>query len=338
MKLTAEEHRLLELEQMEYRILLDNIRQPRMTYHKGLAIACTGNAGGSDSVIHGRPSGGMLIRFGNRNIIVDPGENSLSFLNAAGYDPYQITDLIASHSHNDHVGDLSSFVSSALQLNLAAKTDANILVTPSLVDYDNIKTTQYGFMLPAYAWQGNVQALYWQDTCLKRYDGEIFQSKKSFDIDDRVTITAVEARHSAALASGFIFTTPLGKLAYTGDTEYFSELLELYKGVSLLWMNMNTLSLDSINGNPDCIPEYCSYTRNHLGYAGVCKLIEEIKPRTAIISHFGSQLLSQVDDIQTSLRTRFSHQEVNIFCAHTGDEFIFEQSLDLPPYLGSFRP
>lgn len=338
MKLTAEEHRLLELEQMEYRALLDNIRRPRITHHKELAITCTGNAGGSDSIIHGRPSGGMLIRFGNRNIIVDPGENSLSFLNAAGFDPYQITDVIASHSHNDHVGDLTSFVSSALQLNLIPRPDANILVAPSLVDYDNIKVTQYGFVLPAYAWQGNVRALYWQDTCLKRYDGEIFHSQKSFNIGDRVTVTAIEARHSALLANGFIFTTPLGKIAYTGDTEYFPALIELYKGASLLWMNMNTLSLDSINDNRNCIPEHCTYTRNHLGYAGVCKLIEEIKPQTAIISHFGSQLLSQVDDIQTSLRARFAHQETNIFCAHTGDEFIFEQSLDQPPYIGSFCP
>lgn len=327
MKLSANEHKLFELERKEYQGLLDNISKSRKSNREGLSIACIGNAGGSDSIIHGNPSGGMLIRYKDRNIIVDPGENSLSYLREAGFDPYQITDVIASHAHNDHVGDLTSIVSSALQLNMVSNRDTNILIPPTLVDYENAQATRFGFTLPAYAWEANVRVLYWKNTRVKRYDGETIQSVKTVSIGEHIKITSVEGRHSKMPVSGYIFTTPLGKLAYTGDTEYFPELAEQYKGSDLLWMHMNTLGLDSMKDTESNVPEQAGTVRNHLGYVGVCKLIEAVRPKTAIVSHFGSQLLSKVDAIQNMLRERFDGQGVNIFCTHTGDEFCFGQSL-----------
>lgn len=338
MKLSANEYKLFELEHKEYQSLLENISKSRKSNQKGLSIACIGNAGGRDSIIHGNPSGGMLIRFKDRNIIVDPGENSLSFLRGAGFDPYQITDVIASHAHNDHIGDLTSIVSSAIQLNLTSSLDTNILVSPTLVDYENAKATRFGFTLPAYAWKANVRALYWKDTQLKRYDGEMIQSVKTASVGEDIRITSVEGRHSEMPVSGFIFTTPLGKLAYTGDTEFFPELTEQYKDADILWMHMNTLGLDSMKDTESNITEQAGTVRNHLGYVGVCKLIEAVRPKTAIVSHFGSQLLSKVDAIQSLLRERFDDQGVNIFCTHTGDEFIFEQSFSQQPGCGKCCP
>ena len=336
MKLSDNEHKLFELERKEYQELLNDISRPRKVDRKGLAITCIGNSGGSDSILHGHPSGGMLIHFEDRCIIVDPGENCLSYLMGVGFDPYQITDVIASHSHNDHVGDLTSIISSALQLNLVPNKNTNILVSPSLVDYENSENTRYGFTLPAYAWEGNVRMLYWQDTQVKRYDGGMIQSEKSASLGDDITIMSVEGRHSEIPVSGYIFTTPLGKLAYTGDTEFFPELAELYKGSDILWMNLNTLGLNSMRDTEDSVPDETTYVRNHLGYVGVCKLIDTVRPKTAIISHFGSQLLPKVDEIQALLQKRFDNDAINIFCVVTGDEFCFEQSLGEEPSLGSF--
>ena len=338
MKLSDNEHKLLELERKEYRALLGDIRRTRKTNRKDLSITCIGNAGGSDSIIHGKPSGGMLIRFNDRNIIVDPGNNSLTFLMDAGFDPYQVTDIIASHPHDDHVGDLTSFVSAALQLNLVSNSETNILVPPSLVDYENAEATRYGFTLPVYAWQGNVRTLYWKDTQAKRYDGKIVQTEKTASIGNNVKVTSIEGRHSNMQVSGYILSTPFGKLAYTGDTEYFPELTEQYKDVDLLWMNMNTLGLDSITDTECYVPEQVSFVKNHLGYAGVCELIDAVRPKTAIISHFGSQLLSKVDEVQNILRERFGSLGVNIYCVHTGDEFSFKESLAQKPDLERFLP
>jgi len=336
MKLSDNERKLFELERKEYKILLDDISRPRKPARKGLIITCIGNSGGRDSIVHGHPSGGMMIHFGDRCIVVDPGENCLSYLNESGFDPYQITDVIASHSHNDHVGDLTSIVSSALQLNLAPNKDTNILVSPSLIDYENAENTRYGFTLPTYAWQGNVRMLYWQDIQVKRYDGEMIQSVKKASIGDDIIVMSVEGRHSEVPVSGYIFNTPLGKLAYTGDTEFFPELVDLYKGSDVLWMNLNTLGLDSTRDTETYIADEVSHVQNHLGYVGVCNLIEMVRPKTAIVSHFGSQLLPKVDEIQALLQKRFDNYGINIFCVLTGDECCFEQSFSEEPGLGSF--
>ena len=336
MKLSNNERKLFELERKEYKTLLDDISRPRKIDRKGLTITCIGNSGGRDSILHGHPSGGMMIHFGGRCIVVDPGENCLSYLNESGFDPYQITDVIASHSHNDHVGDLTSIISSALQLNLVPNEDTNILVSPSLIDYENADNTRYGFTLPTYAWEGNVRMLYWQDTQVTRYDGEMVQSQKTASIGEDIKIISVEGRHSKLPVSGYVFNTPLGKLAYTGDTEFFPELAELYKGSDVLWMNLNTLGLDSSIDTDTYVAEEASCVKNHLGYVGVCKLIEMVQPKTAIISHFGSQLLPKVGEIQTLLQKRFDKEAINIFCVLTGDEICFEESLDEDPGLGSF--
>lgn len=338
MKLSTSEHKLFELERKDYQRLLDNVSKSRKSNHKDLTITCIGNAAGSDSIIHGKPSGGMLIRFKDRNIIVDPGENSLSFLAGAGFDPYQITDVVASHSHNDHIGDLTSIVSSALQLNLVSSRDTNILVPPSLVDYENSQETRFGFTLPAYAWKGNVVVLYWQDIQVKRYDGEMIRTVKTASIGEDIKITSIEGRHSRMPVSGCTFATPLGKFAYTSDTKFFPELIEHYKDSDVLWMNINTLGLNSMNDRDHHVPEQVSSVHNHLGYVGVCKLIEAVKPKTAIVSHFGSQLLPRTNEIQEILRERFSEQKVNIYCTHTGDEFSFEQSFEQEPDIGNFCP
>ena len=338
MKLSTSERKLIELERKDYQRILDNVSRSRKLNRNDLTITCIGNAAGSDSIIHGKPSGGMLIRFKDRNIVVDPGENSLSFLTGAGFDPYLITDVVASHSHNDHIGDLTSIVSSALQLNLVSNRDTNILISPSLADYENSQNTRFGFTLPTYAWEGNVHVLYWQDTQVHRYDGEIIRSVKTSAIGEHIKITSIEGRHSKMPVSGFIFATPFGKLAYTSDTKYFPELVEYYKDVDVLWMNINTLGLESMNDRNNHVPEQVSSVHNHLGYVGVCNLIEAVKPKTAIVSHFGSQLLSKTDEIQSILRERFAEQSVNIFCTHTGDEFSFEQSFEQEPVLGSFCP
>jgi len=338
MDISAEERKLFELECEEYRELLAGIRKARTESHKGLGITCIGNAGGSDSIIHGKPSGGMLVRYANRCIIVDPGENSLGFLTREGFDPYQITDVIATHAHNDHIGDLTSIVAAALQLNLGAVSDTNIMVSPSLVDYGNPEATRFGFTLPAYAWKGNVNVLYWQDMEVTRYDGTTFQSVKSVSLGENIKLTSTKGKHAHMPVSGFIISTPMGKIGYTGDTEFYPSLAQEYEGVDILWMNMNTLNLNSSLDFNCAVPKQVSSVQNHLGYIGVCELIDAVEPRTAIVSHFGSQLLQKVDDIQKILRKRYKGKDIKIYCAHTGDEFTFDDSLQEKPGLGNFRP
>lgn len=103
-------------------------------------------------------------------------------------------------------------------------------------------------------------------------------------------------------------------------------------------MNMNTLGLDTMTDTESDIHDQVSSVQNHAGYIDTCKLTEAIRLKTAIISHGGSQLLSNVGEIQNILRERFDNQGLNIFYTHAGNKVCFDKSLSQAPGLGSFCP
>jgi ribonuclease BN (tRNA processing enzyme) len=336
LKLLPYELDQFERERQDYRDLVEPIRRGRRAFGlPGLELTCIGNAGGVDNIVHGRPCGGFLLRYAGRSLIVDPGSNSLSYLASHDFNPYQITDVLASHAHNDHVGDLCSAVSAALNLGLGVPPDGKILVCPSLVDYSNSSSTKYGFMLPAYAWNGDVRAMYWSPLEVRRFDGAVIRAESKVTVGDDIVITAARGKHGHVSATGFLIETPLGRIGYTSDTEYFSGLTDWYKDVDLLWMNMNTLGLEATHdarigcGGP---------VRNHLGYAGVCSLLEKVRPRFAVVSHLGAQLLDRRDTVQAMLSERFAELDVLVHCAVNGDSYIFEHNLGEVPQCRKFTP
>ena len=334
----------LELEQFErehddYQRILETIRRaPRQFHPDELELVCIGNTGGAANVVHGRPSGGFLLRHRRRTLIVDPGDNTIAFLVSLGFNPYEITDVLASHAHNDHVGDLSLAVSAAINLGLSVNCDSRIVVSPSLIDYTNPAATRLGFTLPAYSWEAHVRSLYHRELQTERFDGEVITSVPDMFLGDDIRVLASEARHGQVLVTGFVIETALGRLGYTSDTEYFEGLSDWFRGVDVLWMNMNTLSLNSlsaVNGLPD---GPLHPTHNHLGYVGACLLIDELRPKTAVISHFGAQIVGQRDRIEAMLRTRFAGSGVAIHCAENADSYAFRKTLSEPPLRREFRP
>lgn len=334
MKLRPSEIAAFEKERAVYRELIAHIhRDPRPVIHSGLQLVCIGNAGGADNLVHGRPSGGMLLQYAGRTMLIDPGANSIAYLVSLGINPYRITDVLASHTHNDHVGDLSSAVAAATNLGLDDSSDSHIVVCPPLIDYRTSSSTRFGFTLPAYAWRANVTALYWRDVEVERLDGTTLRSRTTITVGDGLKVSAAEGRHGQVMVTGFVVDTPAGRIGYTSDTEYFEGLAHWYRGVDVLWMNMNTLALDSAD---DIVPEsgnsgFAEPVHNHLGYVGVCELIERVRPSTALVSHMGAQLLDQPEAIEGMLRERFSDRNTSIHCPRNGDAFHFEGALARPP-------
>jgi L-ascorbate metabolism protein UlaG (beta-lactamase superfamily) len=339
MKLSPQERAQFALEREDYRDLIRYIRNPRQEPEQNsLELTCIGNTGGAHNVVHGRPAGGMLLRTAGRTIIIDPGDNSIAYMTSLGLNPYNITDVAASHAHNDHVGDLSLAISAALNLGLEDESDSHILVSPSLVDYGSPNATKLGFTVPAYAWKGRVDALCSQDMEILCFDGASIASTKQVRIVDSLRVTAAPAHHGQVLVTGFVFDTPIGRLGYTGDTEYFPELAAAYKGTDVLWMNMNTLALDAIDDTRPTCPKAAAPVHCHLGYVGVCKLIEAVRPTTAFVSHLGAQLLAQREAIEVLLRDRFADTGITIYCPDNGDQYSFASTLSQPPSAGRFKP
>lgn len=324
----------MALERDEYRRLVRSVVcTSRRNDIAGVELSCIGNAAGADNMVRSRPSGGMLLRSAGRALIVDPGSNSLSCLASLGIDPYSITDVLASHAHDDHVGNLSAAVSAALKLGLSDAPDCHVIVCPALIDYSCAHATRSGFTLPAFAWRGQVHALYWEDVEVERFDGVRIRSQRQVRVGDEITVTATPARHGPIRATGFVIDTPLGRLGYTADTEYFAGLADAYRGSDVLWVNLNTLDLHSQADLGQARPGGPEPVHGHLGYRGVCQLLEEVRPKTAVVSHFGAQLTPRREAIERLLRDRFSASGMAIHCPANGDRLSFSHGLSMPPRL-----
>jgi len=341
MKLLPSEIAAFEKERAAYRKLIAQIRRDHHpVVHSGLQLVCIGNAGGADNLVHGRPSGGMLLQYAGRSMLIDPGANSIAYLVSLGINPYRITDVLASHAHNDHVGDLSSAVAAATNLGLDESSDSHIVVCPPLIDYRTSSSTKFGFTLPAYAWRANVTALYWRDVEVERLDGATLRSRTAVTVGDGLKVSAAEGRHGQVMVTGFVIDTPVGRIGYTSDTEYFEGLAHWYREVDILWMNMNTLGLDNADdvGSGHESTGFAEPVHNHLGYVGVCKMIDRVRPSTAVVSHMGAQLLDQPEDIEGMLRKRFNEQNTSIHCPRNGDVFHYEGELTHLPNTRRFTP
>lgn len=328
MRITPEEAALFERERGDYDALLAAIADhPRAALSSGLQITGIGNTGGASNVVNGRPCGGFLLRHGGRTVIVDPGDNSLSSLVRRGFDPFEITDVFASHAHNDHVGDLSLAVSAAINLGLSGRTDSRIVVAPTLVDYGNAGATRLGFTVPAFGWKADVVSLFFEARTTTRHDGRAIRSVPEAEITPDLRVRATEARHGGTDVTGVVFETGQGRIGYTSDTEYFEGLPDAFAGVDMLWMNMNTLSLGAMQPDAQDPGREAEPTHNHLGYVGVCRMIERVRPRIAVVSHFGAQVRAQRAAVEAALQQRFSGLGVEVCCARNWDCWAFDGAL-----------
>ena len=339
MKLLPDEIKLFQTEQADYSALLDATRKPRRGWEgSGIQVVSIGNTGGGSSVVHGQPCGGFLLRCDGRTIIVDPGDNSMSCLKRKGFDPYEITDVLASHAHNDHVGDLSLAISAATNLGLPEASDSWIITVPSLIDYGNMAATKFGFTLPAYSWKANVVSLYYRDVVTLRFDGVEMASRRHVKISDSLTIHATEAHHHGVMVTGFVFDTPMGRIGYTSDSEYFDGLPEYFAGVDLLWMNMNTLGLESLQPDVNSSNHFADSIHTHLGYVGACELIDKVRPKSAIVTHLGSQIQPYRAEVERAFRRRFDPLGISVYSPETYDAFHVDTSLQEVVRKENFKP
>lgn len=106
---------------------------------------------------------------------------------------------------------------------------------------------------------------------------------------NEIEILALKAKHSEPNTIGFKFFSPYFTLSYSSDTKYFPELAEEFKNSNILILNVPHIKKEDAKDNL-CIED-------------AIKLIKEVKPRLAIIQHFGIDMfkgdpLCQIREIQ----------------------------------------
>jgi ribonuclease BN (tRNA processing enzyme) len=204
-----------------------------------------------------RHSGGLLWTLGGHRLWVDPGPGALVRALSARpkVDPAKVDALLVSHRHLDHAGDATAVVEAM---------------------------TGGGFK-PRGALLAPADAL----------DEEAVVFKYAQRFVARLERLTAGGRHT--LAPGLVLETPLAhdhgvetygyRLSFDGftaahvtDTFWMDELPQAYSGVDLLVVNTTRLA----GGDRRML---------HLGADDAERLVAAVKPRLAVLTHFGMQLV-----------------------------------------------
>jgi len=192
-------------------------------------------------------SGGLWIEQAEARISLDPGPGALLQATKRKLDPTKLDGIILSHRHLDHSADANVMVEA---MTTGGFNRRGLLLAPEDAYEDDPVILRY---LRGYV----------RETVVVREGGE-------YQIGNITIHSPVRHDHPGEVF-GFIFESPRCRWSYIADTRYFPELAEHYRADVVV---INTVRLE----------ESEIY---HLSIPDAKRLIEAIRPRTAIITHFG---------------------------------------------------
>ena len=200
-------------------------------------------------------SGGLWLNLSGTEILVDPGPGCIVQSTKRKLKAERLSAIILSHRHLDH------------------SADVNIMVEAM---------TQGGFKRHGYLFApsdalGTEPVIF---SYLRGYpDGiEILQEGKSYSIGNISFTTPIRHIHQVE-TYGMLFRTAEHTFSYIADTRYFDSLCHSYGGELLI---INLVFLE-----PRPAADYPSMPTDHLSVPDAEHIIRELKPRVAILTHFG---------------------------------------------------
>jgi ribonuclease BN (tRNA processing enzyme) len=204
-----------------------------------------------------RSSGGFVVKIPHIQIHIDPGPGALSGTSKTKIRPARTNIIISTHEHTDHANDINALIDA---MTLGGINKSGVLIAPpSVIDgKDDIP---------------------WLRNHHKKFLNEIFtvNTNDKVKIND-LTITATKTKHDVTDCVGIRMESPEISLGYTSDTTYFKELNKEFKDVSVLIINVLRPGKDS--------------WKTHMCTEDAIKLIDEVKPELAIITHFGQKMIN----------------------------------------------
>ncbi len=230
-----------------------------------------------------RRSGGFWLKLDGVNILQDPGPGSLVMVHQLRLKPRNLDAIVLSHRHIDHSNDVNVMVEA---MTMGGFQPRGRLIVPS--DCLNSDPVVLQYVRP-----------FVEITEIKK-DMEIALGsiKIGFPIQNMHTVETF----------GIIYTFGSGKLGYIPDTEYFPELPGAYKGVDFLILNVVRMTTDK--------------NIRHLNMDDAAALINEIKPKLALLTHFGLQVLKSSPELQA--RNISEKTGVDVRAAYDGMNINFE--------------
>mgnify|MGYP002395785712 CR=1 FL=1 len=200
-------------------------------------------------------TGGFWLNLGGIQILVDPGPGSIVQSTKRKLRAEKLSAIILSHRHLDHSADINIMTEAMTQGGfrrhgyLFAPADA-LETEPVIFSY--IKELIEGV--------------------------EILKEGKSYSIGDISFTTPVRHIHPVE-TYGFVFRTAEHTFSHITDTRYFDGLAKHYGGELLI---INVVFLE-----PRSPADHPGMPVDHLSVPDAERLITELKPKVAILTHFG---------------------------------------------------
>lgn len=200
-----------------------------------------------------RSSGGIWVSYKGTNIIIDPGPGSIvrCAMSKPRMDPEKLDGIILTHRHLDHANDINVMIEAMTEGGFK-KRGVIFLPADALTDEPVILRHLRG--------------------CVEKI--EVLEEKKSYKIGEINFRVPSRMRHPV-LTYGlqFKFTKTVSLIT---DTDYFDGIADLYKADIAI---INVVFYEERPGV------------EHLSLSEAKKIVSEIRPDTAILTHFGMTML-----------------------------------------------
>jgi phosphoribosyl 1,2-cyclic phosphodiesterase len=225
-----------------------------------MEITFLGTGGGRFTTIsQKRMTGGFRIDdFDGKNFHIDPGPGALVRSFQFGLAPSDLDGIFISHAHTDHY------------------TDGEVLIEAMTRGM----TKQKGIIMGSRSiFEGFKQ---WGPSISKYHTGKserlILGPNKS-KIIENLKIKGTKTLHGDPTCVGFQMKSDDLTLSYTSDTAYFEKLHNYHKGADILIASVIRPGNQSIKG--------------HMCTRNFTDLVDEVKPKLAIMTHFGFKMLNK---------------------------------------------
>ncbi|MFQ6083796.1 MAG: MBL fold metallo-hydrolase [Candidatus Aminicenantia bacterium] len=205
-----------------------------------------------------RASGGLWLNLNQTNILIDPGPGTLvkCIASKPRLDPFKLNGIILTHKHIDHSNDINIMIE--------AMTEGGF-------------KKQGIVFAPADALEDDPVLLKYVRNYVDKV--EILKEGGQYSIDNITFNTPKKHIHSVETYGLNIKSSNI-KLSLISDTLYFEGLEKYYNGDIII---LNVVRLEPKSN--------LKYDIQHLTILDAKKIINRIRPKIAILTHFGMTIL-----------------------------------------------
>ncbi len=196
-------------------------------------------------------SGGMWLDLAGQEILMDPGPGCIVQATKRKLDPVKLSAIILSHRHLDHSNDVNVMIEAMTNGGLSKR--GLVFAPPDALEGDPV-ILKYVRSFP--------EKIIVLEAGQTHQLGEVFFT--------------IPLRHKhGVITYGFNFKLPGLTFSYIPDTRFFPELIPAYTGEILI---INVVRREA--GHPF----------DHLSLPDVKMIVEGIRPKAAVLTHFGMNM------------------------------------------------